>query len=185
MSFRNKVLMYGLGTLTVLAIVAGSVYAAKPGKCPPVRDYRLDRNHFIGVVYGGWMERMDAAVRDYKTGKIFYIMPTGNQWEIDNMKRHPIESGVPEDRLIEPTNSSKNTAGNVSSVFSTIRERGLPTDIRHYSSDEHLPRIQKNVDELNADSENDDGYLRVEDGYNNRLYGIPGIREWAACVRDR
>lgn len=173
----NPIYKLALGTLAGLILALGIAYATKPGNCPTVRDYRLDRTHSIGVVYAAWMERMDAAIRDYHSGNISYIMPTGNAWEIYNMKRHAIESSVPENRIIEPVTPSRNTVENITSAVNTIRQRGLPTDLRHYSSDEHLPRIRMIMEKSNADPENDD--------YNNRLLGIPNSREWVACIRDR
>lgn len=181
----NTIYKFALGTLAGLVLAAGIVYTTKPGKCPNINDYRLDRTYSVGVVYGAWLERVDSAVMDYHGGNISYLMPTGNKWEIDSMKKHAIESGIPEDRIIEPVSPSRNTMENITSIVNTVRQRGLPTDIRHYSSDEHLPRIRMIVRKLNGDPENDDGYVPVSDGYDNKLYFMPNRREWAGCVKDR
>lgn len=175
----------GLASLAAVILGLGIAYATKPGNCPPVRDYRLDRSNHVGIVYGAWMERVDSAVVDYKNGKIAYIMPTGNPWEIESIRTHAVESGVPENRIIDPVRGSRDTFGNITATSETIKQKGLPNSRRHYSSDKHIPRIRMIVEKLGDDPENDDGYVPVQDGYDNKLFRIPNSREWVGCIRDR
>lgn len=180
----NAIYKFALSSLGLLILALGTPLAAKAIYCPSIRDSRLDRSHYIGVVYEGPPERLNQAVRDYHLGDIKYFMPTGGLG-IHGMKQRMIELGVPESRIILPGSYSRDTFENVTTSSRAIKEKNFVNSRRHYSGEKHVPRIKMIVDRLGEDTENDDGYVPVKDGYAGSWFGIPNFREGVACIKDR
>ncbi len=184
MKLSKTIYTLALGTLAAIVLGLGVVYATKQVYCPSVSDYRLDRTHYVGVVYEGPPQRLEQAIIDYHLGKIQFIMPSGGVG-INNMKQHALELGVPESKVILPDIYSRDTFENVTTSSKAIKEKGLDNSRRHYGGEKQISRIRTIIERLKEDPEKNDGYAPVKDGYTGKLYGIWNLREAIACVKDR
>lgn len=199
MSIGRGLLFGTLGFLGLLIAAVATVYATKPGNCPPIReDDPSNQIYHVAFLYGGGQEksvlRAQETARLYKLDYFPRIITLGTQSEVGISENTLTSLGVPSTAIISPVEYSTTTRTNIETGNRTVKERKLGNSIAHISGKEHLRRIKRDNNSLSVelDPSNDGFFPVVNDDFGTPFYRFgldftkikmdSDLTAWYACL---
>ncbi len=183
---KRKLLLWTLG----LTAAVMTLYVAKPGNAPEIKNRDQLRHYGVVRVYGGGEKsviRAEEAAALYRDGRASVVNPLGRQYEIDIIAQTLRENGVPDKKIVLPPKESNNTIENILVGEETSKQHNLGDGIANVSGEAHLKRIAMLNKHLSQGSQ---GYFGVDDGFGEPIWKFPPVRDsdmaaYVASLLDR